>query len=173
MHRDARMYHDSQEIVVMTLLKLSSALIVLSCALAQTSGPYHPDADAHKDLAAAEARARASHKIVMVIFGANWCEDCVVLHRNLDSGAVHDYVKSHFEVVSVDVDQFDKNLDVVKTCGTDLKKGIPVASFLNADGTVIGSTTNGELEPSRKYQSAQVLRFLHELVDNHRITTPH
>jgi glutaminase len=54
-----------------------------------------------------------------------------------------------------------------------LKKGIPVASFLNADGTVIGSTTNGELEPSRKYQSAQVLRFLHELVDNHRITTPH
>jgi thioredoxin 1 len=148
-------------------------LICLGTIWAQpAAGPYNTQADARKDLASAQARAKESHKVVMVIFGANWCGDCVVLHRNLDSPTVHDYVQSHFEVVSVDVGQFDKNLDVVQTAGADLKKGIPVAAFLNWDGTLIGTTKNGELEPSRKDRAEQVLRFLHEVVDNHKIISP-
>ncbi|HUA63261.1 MAG TPA: thioredoxin family protein [Verrucomicrobiae bacterium] len=155
-----------------TLSRLGLVTLSLACTALAQPGPYRPDADARKDVAAAQARARASHKVVMVIFGANWCEDCRVLHNNLDSAALHDYVQSHFEVVSVDVGQFDKNLDVVKSAGADLKKGIPVAAFLSSDGALIGTTNNGELEPSRKYGAQQVLRFLREVVDNHKITTP-
>jgi len=139
---------------------------------ADAGKPYHADADARKDIAAAQARARTAHKSVMVIFGANWCPDCIVLHRTLEAPESRDYVESHFEIVSVDVGQFNKNLDVAKSLDVNLNRGIPAAAFLAWDGTTIGNTNNGELEPSRNYHSDQILRFLHEVVDNHKITTP-
>jgi thioredoxin 1 len=152
---------------------LITVLICAAGAMAADAGkPYRTDADARKDIAESQARARTSKKSVMVIFGANWCEDCLVLHHNLDAPGTSDYVRSHFEVVSVDVGQFDKNLDVAKSLGVDLNKGIPVAAFLDWDGKAIGNTNKGELEPSRKYHSEQILNFLHEVVDHRKITTP-
>jgi len=153
---------------------LAGAMLVCAgSVLAQPAEkPYRTDADARKDIAAAQARARAAHKNVMVIFGANWCEDCVVLHRNLDAANTRDYVQSHFEVVSVDVGQFNKNQDVAKSLGVDLNRGIPVAAFFDWEGKPIGNTNAGELEPSRKYHSEQILQFLKEVAENHKITTP-
>jgi protein disulfide-isomerase len=141
-------------------------------ARASEEKPYRTDADARKDVAQAKERARTLKKSVMVIFGANWCEDCVVLHHNLDVPANREYVQSHFEIVSVDVGQFNKNLDVAKSLGVDLDKGIPVAAFLDSGGNSIGNTNKGELEPSRKYHSEQILSFLREVVENRKITTP-
>lgn len=135
--------------------------------------PYNPDADAKKDLAAAKARARAAHKDVMVIFGANWCGDCIVLHRLLDEPETRAYVRAHFEVVAVDLGRYDKNLDLAEKLGVNLDKGIPAAAFLAADGTAIGNTNQGELEPSRNYHSDMILRFLRDVAEHHKITRPH
>lgn len=140
---------------------------------ASVPGPYRADADARKDLAAAQSRARADHKFVMVIFGANWCTDCRVLHQSLESPAARDYVEKHFEVVGVDIgDDGKKNQDVAKDLGVTLAKGVPAAAFLNWDGTPAGKTDNGELEPARTYSPAQILHFLQAVVDRHQITRP-
>jgi thiol:disulfide interchange protein len=156
-------------IILLTTLMLASA----QTTHAPVPGPYRADADAHKDLAAAQARARTGHKFVMVIFGANWCEDCQVLHRSLDSADARDYVEKHFEIVSVDIgDDGKKNADVAQSLGVTLAKGVPAAAFFNWDGTPVGRTDNGELEPSRTYQPKQILHFLQEIVDHHKITTP-
>lgn len=161
------------------IMKLAIALFAaLGLALAQTHhasvpGPYRADADARKDLAAAQARARANHKLVMVIFGANWCEDCQVLHRSLESPEARDYVESHFEIVSVDVgDDGKKNADLAQTLGVTLAKGFPAAAFFASDGAPVGQTNNGELEPSRHYLPKQILSFLQQVVDQHKITSP-
>ena len=138
-----------------------------------TSGPYRADADARKDLAAAQTRARTDRKFVMVIFGANWCEDCQVLHRSLDSPEVRGYAESHFEIVSVDIgDDGKKNGDVAQTLGVSLDKRVPAAAFFARDGMPVGRTNSGELEPSRNYKPAQILRFLQQIVDHQKITTP-
>jgi thiol-disulfide isomerase/thioredoxin len=134
--------------------------------------PYNPDADAKKDLAAAQARARAARKNVMVIFGANWCGDCIVLHRLLDEPETRAYVHAHFEVVAVDLGRWDRNLDVAEKLGVNLDKGIPAAAFLAPDGSAIGNTNQGELEPSRNYHSDMILRFLREVAEHHKITRP-
>ena len=76
---------------------------------------------ANKDLAAAQTRARAAKKGVMVIFGANWCPDCIVLHRLLDEPETRAYVRAHFEVVAVDLGRFDKNVDLAQRLGLDRK----------------------------------------------------
>jgi thioredoxin 1 len=158
-------------------VSILAGLVFAFAAVAQTHapvpGPYRADADARKDLAAAQSRGRTDRKIVMVIFGANWCADCQVLHRSLDSPEAHEYVEKHFEIVSVDVgDDGKKNADVAQSLGVNMDKGIPAAAFLASDGAPIGQTNNGELEPSRNYQPKQILRFLQEIVDRHKITTP-
>jgi thiol:disulfide interchange protein len=159
-------------------MKLSlSFLAALLLAFAQSPttvpGPYRADADAHKDLAAAQARARDGHKFVMVIFGANWCEDCQVLHRSLESPEVRGYAESHFEIVRVDIGaDGKKNGDVAQDLGVSLDKGVPAAAFFAWDGTPVGRTNSGELEPSRNYKPGQILRFLQQVIDHHKITTP-
>jgi len=154
----------------MATLLLSAAL--MPAFAADAAKPYKTDADSRKDIADAQARAKASHKMVMVIFGANWCGDCIVLHRSLDAPNVRDYVRDHFEVVSVDVDQFNKNVDVAKSVGVTLDKGIPVAAFVASDGSPIANTNSGELEPARNYSPEQVLQFLREVVDHHKVVKP-
>jgi len=151
-----------------------AAVCLLGAALlpAQPAGPYDTKADAHKDLAAAQQRAAKSKKYVMVIFGANWCKDCVVLHQLLDAPGNKAYVDAHFEIVGVDLGRFDKHLDIAKALKVDLDKGIPAAAFLAPDGTSVGNTNNGELEPSRNYHSEMILHFLHEVVDHHKIVKP-
>jgi thiol-disulfide isomerase/thioredoxin len=149
-----------------------SLLGLLTAAAQAPSGPYDIKADPLKDLAAAQQRAKASKKYVMVIFGANWCKDCVVLHQLLDEPATKSYVDAHFEVVGVDLGRFDKNMDVAKSLKVDLDKGIPAAAFLAPDGSSIGNTNNGELEASRNYHSEMILHFLHAVVENHKIVKP-
>ena len=163
---------------------LAASLAAAGCAYAQWAKPaaaqaaeqrpqpYNPAADANKDLAAAQARARAAKKGVMVIFGANWCPDCIVLHRLLDEPDTRAYVRAHFEIVSVDLGRFDKNTDLAQRLGVNLDKGIPAAAFLAADGSSIGNTNQGELEASRNYHSDMILRFLREVAEHHKITRP-
>ena len=153
-------------------IALSGLLAILTLGAQTPAGPYDTTADAHKDIAAAEQRAKASKKYVMGIFGANWCKDCVVLHKLLDEPATKAYVDAHFEIVGVDLGRFDKQMDIAKTLKVDLDKGIPAAAFLASDGSSVGNTNNGELEPSRNYHSEMILHFLHEVVDNHKIVKP-
>jgi len=154
---------------------LAASLAAAGCAYAQWAKPapaqaaeqrpqpYNPAADANKDLAAAQARARAAKKGVMVIFGANWCPDCIETRA---------YVRAHFEVVSVDLGRFNKNTDLAQRLGVNLDKGIPAAAFLAANGSSIGNTNQGELEASRNYHSDMILRFLREVAEHHKITRP-
>src|SRR5512147_521168 len=79
-------------------------------------------------------QAQAQNKILMVEFGADWCADCVVLTRTLNEGATKKYFEQHFVIVSVDVGQFDRNIDIMKSL--NVKTGaIPTAVFFNPDGS--------------------------------------
>jgi thioredoxin-related protein len=145
---------------------------ILTAAAQAPLGPYDIKADAAKDIADAQKRAKASKKYLMVIFGANWCKDCIVLHKLLDEPPTKSYVDAHFEIVGVDLGRWDKNMDLARSLKVDLDKGIPAAAFLASDGSSIGNTNNGELEPSRNYHSEMILHFLHAVVENHKIVTP-
>ena len=70
--------------------------------------------------------------------------------------------------------RLDVNQNVTQdfTLKVDLDKGIPAAAFLASDGSSIGNTNNGELEPSRNYHSEMILHFLHAVVENHKIVKP-
>src|SRR5687767_15442343 len=74
--------------------------------------PYRSDVDARIALAEGKARAAASGKMLMVTFGANWCPDCLTLHRNLFSAETRAYAEKHFEIVEIDVGDAKKSAAV-------------------------------------------------------------
>jgi len=80
------------------------------------------------DAAVAKARARAlkAHKLLMIDLGGNWCGDCRVLSGTLELPEMKAFVDKHYEVVSVDVGRFDKNLQVPGAYGIHYRlEGVP------------------------------------------------
>ena len=134
--------------------------------------PYSAAADARRDIADAKARAAADGKMVMVTFGANWCPDCLTLHKDLEDPVTREYAHRKFEMVNVDVGEFDKNVDVASELGVAPVNGIPLAVFFSSDGRPICDTRRGELEPSRHYTSSEILDFLKEVADHRRVVNP-
>ena len=148
-----------------------AATLGVSFAFA-AADPYPPTASAAADLKRAQESARRSGKILMVIFGGNWCPDCRVLHQRLDESPVREYAQPRFEVVGINIGENDANLDIVKALGGTLKKGVPSAAFFDSTGKPLGSTDNGELEPARGYSAQQVLEFLRNVVEKKLIQKP-
>jgi len=150
---------------------LSTATLALSLALA-AEDPYPPPANAAADLRSARERARRSGKLLMVVFGGNWCPDCRALHDRLHESPVREYVERRFEIVNVNIGNEDANLEIAKGLGVSLKKGVPAAAFFTPDGKPIGLTNQGELEPARQYNARQVLAFLRRVAEQRRIEKP-
>lgn len=63
-------------------------LLALSfAALAQAAAPsYDETADARAEVHQALAASQGDRRPVLLIFGANWCEDCRALDKSLRTG---------------------------------------------------------------------------------------
>src|SRR5580658_1417546 len=64
-------------------------------------------------------------------------------------GTSQPLLEGKFDVVKIDVGNFDKNLDLAKRYGNPIEKGIPAVVVLSADSHVIYSTKGGELANAR------------------------
>src|SRR5580698_4468855 len=88
--------------------------------------PYDEHADANAAVAHARARAIAGHKLLIIDLGGNWCGDCRVLAGTMQLPELKAFVDAHYEVVTVDVGQFDKNLQIPARYGiTSRLEGVP------------------------------------------------
>ena len=127
---------------------------------ARAQGPYDQHADAHKDILTALTEARADGKLVLLDFGANWCLDCIVLSHLFEDKTVHPFLDDNFHVVSIDVGNWDRNLDVSQQYGSPIDNGIPAVVILTGSGDVIASTKSGALADARTATAREVLDYL-------------
>src|SRR5258708_30864750 len=111
--------------------------------------PYDEAADAKADVERTLSEAKQNNMPVLVIFGANWCEDCRALDKALKTGRNAELVNREFKVVKVDVGRFDKNLDVAEAYGNPIKKAIPGPVVLSPDTKLLYITKLSELAHSR------------------------
>jgi protein disulfide-isomerase len=126
--------------------------------------PYDESADAKAALQQALSSAKAAQRPVLLIFGANWCEDCIALDHALKTGRNAMLVASAFEVVKVDVGRFSRNLDITRAYGDPIKKGIPAAVVLSADNRVLYSTKAGELANARRMSETGIYDFFESVI---------
>jgi thiol:disulfide interchange protein len=88
--------------------------------------PYDEQANAKAAVAAAKARAKARHTLLLIDLGGNWCLDCRILAGTIEQPALKSWLAKKYEIVTVDVGRFDKNLDVPAHYGiTERLKGVP------------------------------------------------
>jgi thiol-disulfide isomerase/thioredoxin len=87
--------------------------------------PYDEQANAPAAVAAAKARALAAHKLLLIDLGGNWCPDCRILAGTMALPEVRSFIAAHYEVVTVDVGRFDKNLGIPAHYGVSRLTGVP------------------------------------------------
>jgi thioredoxin 1 len=134
------------------------SLLAAAAALAAPL-PYDESADAKAQIKEALGAVRAHDGKVLVIFGANWCEDCRVLDQALKADKNARLIAQQFSVVKVDVGRFDRNLDVTAAYGNPIRKGIPAALVLSADNQVLYATRAGELANARRMSETGIYDF--------------
>jgi len=121
--------------------------------------PYDETADAKAQIRAALADARSLNRPVLIVFGANWCGDCIVLDMAFKSGASASLIQKNFRVVKVDVGRFDRNTDVAESYGVPLKNGIPAVVVLSSRGKLVHATRAGELADARNMGDSAIFEF--------------
>ncbi|MBS0445481.1 MAG: thioredoxin family protein [Proteobacteria bacterium] len=145
---------------------LAAFVACLAFGAGAASLPYDETADAKADLARTLSAAQASHEPVLVVFGANWCEDCRALDKALKAGRSAELIAREFKVVKVDVGNFDRNLDIAKAYGNPIKKGIPAAVVLSPDNRILYATRAGELADARHMSEDGIYRLLKRAAGN-------
>ncbi|KAA3611483.1 MAG: thioredoxin family protein [Planctomycetota bacterium] len=127
---------------------------------------YDEKADAGKQISAALAKAKRNNSRVLIQWGANWCGWCVKLDHTMQTdGKLRRKILYEYEVVKVDVGRFDKNMDLVKKFGADLRSsGIPFLTVLDQNGKVVQNqeTAGFEVEAEGKsgHDPKKVMAFL-------------
>lgn len=147
--------------MIRRLFLLTSLLATLAGA---ASLPYDESADAKAAVQQALTDAKAAQVPVLVIFGANWCEDCRALDLALKNGPNAELMAKEFKVVKVDVGNFNRNLDMDRAYGDPIKKGIPAAVVLSPDAQVLYATRAGELANARRMSESGIHDFFKGVV---------
>ena len=135
------------------------AFLAVGAAAADNPGPYDEAADARADIKQALAEAATTNTPVIIVFGANWCGDCRMLDSAMKKGASASLLSRDFRIVKVNVGRFDKNVDVAKSYGVPLDKGIPAVAIVSTRGEVLYVTKDGELADARKMGEDGVYEF--------------
>ncbi len=131
----------------------------LAMAAVAADGPYNETADAKLDIKQALTAATEAKTPVIVVFGANWCGDCKALDLAMKNGANAPLFSRDFKIVKIDVGRFDKNVDVAKSYGVPLEKGIPAVVILSAKNEVLYATKDGELANARTRGDKGIYEF--------------
>ncbi|HEV2700397.1 MAG TPA: thioredoxin family protein [Steroidobacteraceae bacterium] len=144
------------------LLLATTCLATLAVA---APWPYDEKADAGGDIQHAMAAAQTDHRKVLLVFGANWCSDCRALDKAMHGSSQH-LIQDSFEVVKIDVGNFDKNLYLAKRYGNPIAKGIPALVVIDAGNHVLYSTGNGELANAGQMTERSIYEFLKQKIAN-------
>jgi thioredoxin family protein len=124
---------------------------------------YPANVDAHAEIKEAEEKAAKEHKRLLLVFGANWCFDCHVLDLAFHGKDLAPMVEANYEVVHVDIGpDGKKNADVADQFDVSLNKGVPVMAVIEADGKVVMSQKNGEVEDARQLTPEYLAEFLNK-----------
>jgi len=123
---------------------------------------YNETADAHAELKEALKKARAEHKRVIIVFGANWCYDCHVLDAAFHRPDLAQIIAANYEVVHIDIGKGERNQDLMTKYDVPMKRGIPGLAVLDGDGKLVYSQKNGEFENARGLSPDDFRAFLNK-----------
>lgn len=137
-------------------------LLALGAGTANSAGrDIYPDpSQAKADIAAALKAAAAAHKRILIVFGGNWCGDCLVLDSYFHDPANLHLLETNFVLVHVNVGYRDTNLDIAEKYQIPLSRGVPAIAVLSETGKLLYSQKTGQFAPMHRMDLSAVTTFL-------------
>ena len=133
--------------------------------LASLEKPYHPEADAQKDIDSLVVLAGKEKKHIILQAGGNWCIWCLRFNKFIqENKTVNAYIKDNFLYYHVNWSPENKNEAVFDRYAKDKGKeyGYPFFIVLDSEGKVLSTRESGNLEDGKSYDETKVMTFLKE-----------
>ena len=127
--------------------------------------PYDENADALDSISKALKIAELENKYVLLQMGGNWCPDCRTLGEYFSRPDIKEWLDDRAILVSVDVGEWNRNLDIVEEYGNPISEGIPALVLLNSENEVIFATLAGELASARSMSKNDLIVWLQTKID--------
>ena len=139
---------------------ISASLLFSSC---DSSDGFFSRAIEHPPIIKqALLNARQKSKGVIIIFGADWCPPCRQLDKILAQAEVRNELQPLYEIVKIDVGNWDKNMDTAKKYGNPVQQGMPGIVLLNQDGSIRETIEVDELDGLIKGGAEVLTLYLQE-----------
>jgi thioredoxin 1 len=139
---------------------------LLTSSAVAADKPYDENADAKVQIKVALAQAATNHMPIILVFGANWCPDCLVLNSAMEKGTSASLLARDFKIVKIDVGRMNKNLEVAHSYGVPVTNGIPAVAIISARNEVLYATKEGELSNARKMGESGIYEFFKRVTES-------
>ena len=133
--------------------------VLLAVVARAADNPYNETADAKLEIKQTLTQAAVTQTPIIIVFGANWCGDCKMLDSAMKSGASATLLSRDFKIVKVNVGRFDTNVDLARSYGVPLAKGIPAVAIISPKNEIIYVTQDGELANARQMGDNGIYEF--------------
>ncbi len=128
---------------------------------------YNPADDANAMVNAALTRAAASNKRVVIVMGANWCYDSIVLAGWFDRPGFAAMMQPKFEIVYVDVGMPQtgngRNMDIAKRFKAKKIKGTPTVLIVSPQGKLLNKKDAGTWRNAASRNEQDIRRYFADL----------
>ena len=147
------------------LLLISALFFSFNGSAIPSYEPYDENADALDSISKALKIAELENKYVLLQMGGNWCPDCRTLGEYFSRPEINAWLDDRAILVSVDVGEWNRNLDIVEEYGNPISEGIPALVLLNSENEVIFATLAGELASARSMSKNDLIVWLQTKID--------
>ena len=127
--------------------------------------PFSEQVIAEKQLNDFISKALELKKQPLVIFGANWCPDAQCLEAVMKLVTVNKFVAQHYEVMRIDVGDYDQNMELYKVFGMPSEEGVPRVIILDLKGKVLNLDSNDRWRAARKTAPQEIFNYFQEFAN--------
>ena len=106
----------------------------------------------------------AQSKQPLVILGANWCPDAQCLEAVIQLPSVTKFIAEHYEIMRVDLGEYDINMDLIECLGIPSQEGIPRVFILGPQGKPINIETNDKWRSARQSHPQEIFDYLQSFI---------
>lgn len=112
--------------------------------------------------------AKEADQKILLVFGADWCGDCVSLRERFrDNERISQLLLEKYMVIHIDVGRFDKNTVFAEKFDSPEKKGIPALVIIDPKQKekILGTTKGGEFSSARSLSDDAIFSYLRQFVN--------
>lgn len=142
--------------------RILALVVILGVTAGVAHGTYHSDIDPKLTLTQVSESARQNNKYVLIIFGSDWCPDCRSLQQKMQTSPLLETISASFDVMYVDIGNWDRNMDFTRRFGNPVRKGIPSIAILGNEGSLRYVSDAGELASARSSKTEKLNRWFQE-----------